>query len=584
MVQITITMKPIIHLILLTTIVLILSSITAHSLPADRQLDHLIPPLYIAAITGNLEEVRLLIADNADIDATDQYGITALHGASEFGRTSVVQLLLDNGADIDATDRSGATPLHNAVSYGFTSIVQLLIDHNANVDLKDGNGNAPLHMAVMDGRFEIVKLLLDSDANVHAIDGYSYTPLLIAASKGYTDIALILLENGAYVGEVTSFGQTPLHGAADNGHPEMIALLLENGADGIALNHDGETALDYAIRHGNEQSIKLLIRICPDDWLPLHYAAAIGYTAVVEALVAEGESITALDAHNKTPLDHAYEHVQIETIEFLESQLPSLDMAVSIQRRKEIAIDILVEGYKYKIEKLLTHPERYHIALNHDTAQENTLLMTCIRERNEQCTRRILEIATINPDIPLDVNAPYIDPNDSSVRIHPLDYVMNHANNADLTHLLLQQTKGLPRYFDLNVQHPLSKRTALTNAISNSNLKMVQLFVDTCIIQNLYIDISLHDAQGMDMFQIAANHPEISQYLSLRRTSLTLLDKFRPFRCYLCLEDKARSFGVAPRCRHPVCNECESMLPITHHGQKQCGYCRGFYTDTNALI
>ena len=60
-----------------------------------------------AARGGDVEMVRFLVADGADIHAQDDYGITVLMYGAWGGDVEVVRLLLDNGADLHAQDDNG---------------------------------------------------------------------------------------------------------------------------------------------------------------------------------------------------------------------------------------------------------------------------------------------------------------------------------------------------------------------------------------------------------------------------------------------------------------------------------------------
>ena len=84
-------------------------------------------PLMMAAIKGNVEAVKALIARDADVNKT---GWTPLHYAASAGSPQhavIISLLLENHAYIDAASPNGTTPLMMAAHYGSTEAVQLLL-------------------------------------------------------------------------------------------------------------------------------------------------------------------------------------------------------------------------------------------------------------------------------------------------------------------------------------------------------------------------------------------------------------------------------------------------------------------------
>jgi ankyrin repeat protein len=68
-----------------------------------------------------------------DMDATDEWGNTALHVAARCGNSEVVDILLRNGADINAMDGCGETALHIAARDGNQDTVVMLMKHGADL-------------------------------------------------------------------------------------------------------------------------------------------------------------------------------------------------------------------------------------------------------------------------------------------------------------------------------------------------------------------------------------------------------------------------------------------------------------------
>ena len=107
-------------------------------------------PLLRAALCGDLEMVRLLLAHGADpliptLDHTTPLMAAAgvgwsdgmLHEHSEEQTLEVLKLLLQLGSDVNAANAQGLTALHGAAYKGANQAVQLLVDRGANLAAKD---------------------------------------------------------------------------------------------------------------------------------------------------------------------------------------------------------------------------------------------------------------------------------------------------------------------------------------------------------------------------------------------------------------------------------------------------------------
>lgn len=83
-------------------------------------------PLHLASIRGHANVVKLLLAEEIDIDAQDNENNTALHHASLHGHVKVAKKLLKKGASISIQNQLGKTPPDLSSSM---EIVQLYIQH-----------------------------------------------------------------------------------------------------------------------------------------------------------------------------------------------------------------------------------------------------------------------------------------------------------------------------------------------------------------------------------------------------------------------------------------------------------------------
>jgi ankyrin repeat protein len=57
------------------------------------------------------EAAKLALELGSNVNATDNNGFAALHGAVQNGHNPVIQLLADNGANLEIKDKSGQTPM-----------------------------------------------------------------------------------------------------------------------------------------------------------------------------------------------------------------------------------------------------------------------------------------------------------------------------------------------------------------------------------------------------------------------------------------------------------------------------------------
>ena len=336
-----------------------------------------ISPLMAAAEIGSLDAMKLLIDRNADVNAKNTSGSTALMFSVTDAKK--VRLLLDHGADVNVVARSGRTALIIA-SFANPSadVVRMLLAKGANVAVMDQRKVTPLNAATFGNDTATIRLLLDASADFNTADTFiGLTPLINASGNRNLEAVKMLLAKGANVnavsktqdlpriqtGTVEFGGWTPLLMAVPFGPPELIRTLLDGGAKVNVQDYRSFAPLMLAAAndHANPEVVKLLLAHNADTQIKgragetaSDWAAKFGDTSVIRALGSTPGTPKTADA-NGTPAEHpdvrtAVQH-SVSLLERATSQFvskagcfacheqPSAAFAVGAARGKGITID-----------------------------------------------------------------------------------------------------------------------------------------------------------------------------------------------------------------------------------------------------
>ena len=101
--------------------------------------------LMLAANANDLVSANLLIEAGASINRPNW---TPLHYAASKGHTAMMRLLIDNDAYIDAESPNGTTPLMMAAYYASPIAVKLMLEEGADPNLQNQDGQTALDMAL----------------------------------------------------------------------------------------------------------------------------------------------------------------------------------------------------------------------------------------------------------------------------------------------------------------------------------------------------------------------------------------------------------------------------------------------------
>lgn len=256
-------------------------------------------PLMYTARDGAMKAGRVLLEHQADVNAQDPDGATALVLAIINYHYDFAEMLLDFQANPNLPDTTGMAALYAAVDMSSlpwmfgrpeipaaskVSVLQLiesLLKHGADPnaaltavqfqrahtdgDPSLGPGATPFLRAAKAADLPVMKLLLEYKADPNARMKNGNTALMLAAGLGYRDgnmavptrdrgtpqeaIAAIqlCLDRGAMINWAGDTGNTALHySVTGRGDPQIIRYLVEHGASLDAKNTRGQTPLDAA--------------------------------------------------------------------------------------------------------------------------------------------------------------------------------------------------------------------------------------------------------------------------------------------------------------------------------------------------
>ncbi|WP_174481449.1 ankyrin repeat domain-containing protein [Spiroplasma endosymbiont of Danaus chrysippus] len=126
---------------------------------------------------GDLEALKVLLENGADVNYEDRDGNTSLMQTVEYGFLEVVKVLLENGADVNYENRYCYTFLMWVAEIGDWEIVKILLASGADANYKNRNGNTSLILAAENGRIEIFNILLLYKTHVYHKNQGGFTAL-----------------------------------------------------------------------------------------------------------------------------------------------------------------------------------------------------------------------------------------------------------------------------------------------------------------------------------------------------------------------------------------------------------------------
>ena len=118
-------------------------------------------PLGLAVFFGHPDTARWLIEHGADVEmaARNPLKVRPLHAAASASQLESAAMLIEKGADVNATQQAGLTPLHAAAGNGQLDFARLLLTHGAALDAKCDAGKTAMDYATENKQTEMARFL-----------------------------------------------------------------------------------------------------------------------------------------------------------------------------------------------------------------------------------------------------------------------------------------------------------------------------------------------------------------------------------------------------------------------------------------
>ena len=253
--------------------------------------------VFLAASTGEEEDLGTLIAAGAPVNRKDENGMSPLHWACSRGHIGCVQILLSAKADLFCVTNIGKkTPLQCSRDYKAAmrlsefdpeAKIVTMMENAVPPETQNPSASLSLIYAVRDGDVSEVNRLLSAGASVNHQDDNGNTCMILCEwSSFHKDCIETILEwrgiraaCGFHMSEEDSrmhkidldipnkFCWNALHAACFWGLEEYAKILIEHGASLTSLNDTGQFPYLIAEKRGHSKLAHVIKNtMCEEDF------------------------------------------------------------------------------------------------------------------------------------------------------------------------------------------------------------------------------------------------------------------------------------------------------------------------------
>lgn len=474
-------------------------------------------PLIKAIDANNLDEVKKLIANGAEVNEMDDLFQTPIEIAVLSGQLDIVKFLVESGAE-DRSTISEAVKLGNMpmtvylIENGFSigeaivyaveandlKMVTYLAENGADVNFSQKRKTglfkkhyvSPIGEAIALNNLELIQLLIkhgvtQKDALQTALS-YGKTDLVFTLSKDFDDKNWLLIE---------AF-------SVDN--QEVVSALFKLGVLPNVQDENGNSLLLLAARSGNLTRVQTCVELYKLD---IHHkngtgenalmkAAEVGSVAICEYLLTKGISINAENAKGETALFYALTTDTRLAFDFL------LKQGADIQHTTSDGNSLLMKCAQERNDDMMNYLISLGVNLHHKNNSDQTAFYYVVSNASGFSSNELLENTFISAGSPIDTRG-----NDGETllfkavegnRLERVQFLVEKGANATITNEKGERPTcenfALIRYLiehgaDINAVDDWNN-TFLCVAVDENDLELAYYLIDKQIDvnQNCYFE------------------------------------------------------------------------------------------------
>ncbi|CAF1627636.1 unnamed protein product [Adineta ricciae] len=331
--------------------------------------------LHTACYFNNLPAVQRLVKLDVNLDVRDFQGKTALHRTRDI---NIIKFLLECNADINATDAEGNTAIHAKCAGERNKPLELeairvLHEYGAELDRCNSKGETCFHLAARKGNTEVLQLLFELDEtnmreSIQAIEQKpseeNISIVGLAIRSDHQDSAAWLLEHGFMFkqNEPDELIRDILSETITVAEPECLLQFLSKEGNATFSNayEDGNSTLHLAAAMATIEPLKFLLSLGFDPDVvnqaketPLFVATRINNIDAACILIEHGVDCRTKNDQGYTAFDYI-----LDIDEWLASEKFDEETHARLRAYKYKSIRTLIYNVTAKLNQEVKHNEQ----------------------------------------------------------------------------------------------------------------------------------------------------------------------------------------------------------------------------------